>query len=90
MTMTTKAPKCAAAIILGVALAGCASMPWSKPKATMSCFWMTQDGAQWIQRDDVESKAMCFALDSCSGGQGLSGGGCYKWAPSASQPGEKW
>lgn len=36
------------------------------------------------------SKKDCFLADSCSGGVGMSGGGCYKWAKSADAIGESW
>jgi hypothetical protein len=74
------------AVGLALAVTGCASL--SKPKA--GCYWMTQDGSRWVARPDVESKQQCFALDSCSGGQGMSGGGCYKWSTSPTAAAQKW
>ena len=74
-------------VALTMSLAACASLPMP---ARHACYWMTQDGSQWIEMSGVSSKTQCFALDSCSGGQGLSGGGCYKWAPGAAAPGEPW
>ncbi|MBL3597356.1 hypothetical protein JMM63_17610 [Rhodovulum sulfidophilum] len=57
-----------------------------------SCFWMSTDsGNPWVPapQGDVD-KDKCFALDSCDGGKGESGGGCYKWAASADAPREPW
>lgn len=67
--------------------AACATAP---APARAACYWMTNDGAQWVEFSEVRTKTQCFALDSCSGGQGLSGGGCYKWAPGAAAPAEPW
>ncbi|MFZ4070670.1 MAG: hypothetical protein ACOYJ6_11265 [Caulobacterales bacterium] len=75
-----------AAVAFALATTGCASL--SKPKA--GCYWMTQDGSRWEPRADVVSKQQCFAFDSCSGGQGMSGGGCYKWANGPNAAAEKW
>ncbi len=36
------------------------------------------------------NKDKCYKLDSCYGGLGYSGGGCYKWALSAEGKREKW
>lgn len=47
------------------------------------CYWMenTTGNFCWVQAPwgqvDING---CFDLDSCSGGRGQSGGGCYKWA----------
>ncbi|NEQ37391.1 MAG: hypothetical protein F6K40_14410 [Okeania sp. SIO3I5] len=35
-------------------------------------------------------KEQCYALDSCDGGLGESGGGCYKWAITADSPRIPW
>ena len=32
----------------------------------------------------------CKAADSCSGGGGQSGGGCYKWTVGANDPFTSW
>lgn len=57
---------------------------------SFSCYWMTQDGARWVSFRGVTTKDECRMLDSCSGGEGQSGGGCYKWAASATAPAQKW
>ena len=45
------------------------------------CYWMenTSGNFCWVPRPGV-SFQNCYALDSCDGGLGHSGGGCYKWA----------
>jgi len=78
--------KLAAASALALSAAACASL---HPHSS-ACYWMTHDGSQWISVSEVATKKQCFALDSCSGGQGQSGGGCYKWAKSPSAPGAPW
>jgi hypothetical protein len=78
--------KLAAILGLAVAITGCAS--FGKPKA--GCYWMTQDGSRWVAQANVQTKQQCFALDSCSGGQSMSGGGCYKWASGPNAPAQKW
>jgi hypothetical protein len=48
----------------------------------------------WISTEAVQKKVLtkeeCFELDSCDGGKGLSCGGCYKWASSATADREPW
>ncbi len=47
------------------------------------CYWMenTTGNYCWVHAPyDGATKAECFSLDSCDGGKGTSGGGCYKWA----------
>jgi len=57
-----------------------------------SCFWMsTEAGNPWVPAPQGGvDKQQCFALDSCDGGEGMSGGGCYKWAASADAPRDPW
>jgi hypothetical protein len=82
-----------AVLALSLSASACASFDWApsggKP-APLTCYWMTPDGSRWEARADAATKEECFALDSCSGGLGRSGGGCYKWARGADQPGVKW
>jgi len=60
------------------------------------CFWMENSSGKfkWVMADTIYRKTLtkqqCFELDSCSGGLGRSGGGCYKWATSSDAPGIKW
>ena len=48
------------------------------------CYWMQDHEPYAFQYAGwVTSYDECYALDSCDGGLGQSGGGCYKWADSA-------
>lgn len=46
------------------------------------CYWMENFSGNFcfIPAGNASDINACFALDSCSGGLGYSGGGCYKWA----------
>ena len=46
------------------------------------CYWMeTHSGEfRWVALRASYDKQRCFEADSCSGGLGGSGGGCYKWS----------
>lgn len=72
-------------LIVGLALAGALSACATKdeptaPAAPAQCYWLSNEGAGWVSRPDLPVAELCFEMDSCSGGVGLSGGGCYKWA----------
>ena len=58
--------------------------------ASMACYWMSNLDSHWQAMPDLETKTQCFEMDSCSGGEGGSGGGCYKWAAGADAPGQHW
>ena len=61
-----------------------------------NCYWMENVSGkyEWTLADIIYNKSLskkeCFALDSCSGGYGLSGGGCYKWAKSSNDNASAW
>ncbi|MDA9009186.1 glycosyl hydrolase family 18 protein [Alphaproteobacteria bacterium] len=57
-----------------------------------SCFWLSNVTNEWIDSPiPATSKGQCQALDSCqTGGGGQSGGGCYKWTFSVSDPQNQW
>lgn len=67
---------------------------WTEQKA--SCYWMENHSGkfEWVsvkeELGEEYNKQECFAADSCDGGLGESGGGCYKWAKSATTPRLKW
>lgn len=45
-----------------------------------SCYWMeSRPPYNWQSRSRYDLAA-CYDMDSCDGGRGHSGGGCYKWA----------
>lgn len=53
-----------------------------------SCWYLVSGGAWQAWDADYEQ---CKNFDSCSpGGGGASGGGCYKWATGANEPGVPW
>lgn len=63
-------------LLVALALAGCIVV---KEDGT-GCYWMenVSGGYSWVSTSlDFQS---CYAQDSCDGGLGESGGGCYKWA----------
>ena len=70
--------------IIGMAAAISACSITDKKDASFSapaaCYWMSNVDSHWQAMPDVETKAQCFEMDSCSGGGGGSGGGCYKWS----------
>jgi len=57
-----------------------------------SCFWMKNTPPYpWVPSPQgAISKQTCFGLDSCDGGLGQSGGGCYKWSAGPDSPRERW
>ena len=65
-------------------------------KHQKACYWMENYSGnfEWVLAEDIYKKVLtkeeCFQLDSCDGGKGLSGGGCYKWASSAIADRESW
>jgi hypothetical protein len=60
------------------------------------CFWMEiySGKFKWVPADTIHhrmlTKQECFERDSCDGGLGRPGGGCYKWATSPDAPRIKW
>jgi hypothetical protein len=82
----------------GKGLSGGGCYKWgSSPDAPIeSCFWMENTSGQfkWVPASTVYhkqlSKQECFEADSCDGGKGLSGGGCYKWATWPDAPRIEW
>jgi hypothetical protein len=65
-----------------------APAPAQSPCAAYSgtgCYWMENSSGNycWVPADWANTFEECFAMDSCDGGRGESGGGCYKWAESS-------
>lgn len=60
------------------------------------CYWMENVSGkyEWVSTEVTGMGALtkdeCYSMDSCDGGEGLSGGGCYKWAKSAQSEREPW
>lgn len=87
----------AAAFLFSGALAACASDPQTEARIAQklsaqpsACYWMSNVDSHWEPMPWVETEAACFALDSCNGGLGQSGGGCYKWALGPNAPARPW
>ena len=55
------------------------------------CYWMenTSGAYCWVPWTDTTIDR-CWQLDSCDGGAGLSGGGCYKWSDGSSGERHPW
>ncbi len=60
--------------------------------ATEQCYWMenTSGNFNWVPAGWAPSKQDCYAQDSCDGGLGQSGGGCYKWATDPQAARQPW
>ncbi len=43
------------------------------------CYWQSNVTGEWEFQEGLTFE-QCYEQDSCSGGLGQSGGGCYKWA----------
>ncbi len=81
-----KAPKyylkLSAVFILSIFLTSC----FKNLTIPHECYWMDcQSGAcQWRYASEVLKRNLsefeCYQMDSCDGGLGQSGGGCYKWS----------
>jgi len=57
------------------------------------CFWMENTTKNWCWVKTpikATTKERCMQLDSCNGGGGQSGGGCYKWAYSSTMNRFAW
>ena len=76
------------------ALVGCGTAPQKPAEEAPQCFWMEIYSHQykWTPANALYGKplseAECRALDSCNGGGGQSGGGCYTWGTVA--PEDRW
>lgn len=79
---------------MGLAGALCACAPNNEraaaPVAAPQCYASGDNGATWVARRDLPDAELCFEMDSCSGGVGLLGRGCFKWATSADAPAVPW
>lgn len=82
-------------LVVGAALCGALSACATRDQpggaaAAAQCYWLSNAGAGWVARPDLPEAELCFEMDSCSGGVGLSSGGCYKWALEADAPATPW
>jgi V8-like Glu-specific endopeptidase len=61
-----------------------------------ACYWMgfrdtgTWDNWCWEPATWAASFEACYQMDSCNGGLGYSGGGCYKWASNSEASMTPW
>ena len=76
----------AGGLAFACSVAACASFEQT-PRA---CYWLSNINNQWEVMPSAETRTRCYELDSCSGGLGQSGGGCYKWTTSPSAPQNTW
>lgn len=83
-------------LVVGVAYANDDNPGEDLDVVTNHCYWMENYSGDynWIPAAEVYgaelSKEQCYQLDSCDGGMGMSGGGCYKWASSEDAEREPW
>ena len=66
--------------------------PQCEPYTFSGCYWMeNHSGAYcWVPSPYSADPERCFQLDSCDGGLGHSGGGCYKWADCSDCERQPW
>jgi hypothetical protein len=60
------------------------------PVAAAQCYLLITQRESWVAQPQLANPETCFEWDSCSGGVGLSGGGCYKWATGADASATPW
>ncbi|MBL6664766.1 MAG: hypothetical protein ISQ34_02870 [Rickettsiales bacterium] len=80
-------------VVAFLALTACKSLGlFEEPQ----CYWKENYSGKykWITSQEAigesYSKSSCYAADSCSGGLGQSGGGCYKWSVGADGDAISW
>lgn len=75
-----------------VAAANPVAAPVCESYVGTGCYWMenTSGNYCWVPSPWTPSFQDCFAADSCDGGLGQSGGGCYKWAAGSDAPRTSW
>ncbi|MEZ5996050.1 MAG: toll/interleukin-1 receptor domain-containing protein [Hyphomonadaceae bacterium] len=65
--------------------------PWPTRSQRFACYWLSNDASpSWRPMPQFSTIQQCFAQDSCDGGLGQSGGGCYKWAAGPDAPRQPW
>lgn len=80
-------------LIAILALTGCKTFNFSSEP---HCYWKENYSGKyrWIPSEEAigeeYSKTACYAADSCNGGLGQSGGGCYKWSVGAKGDALPW
>ena len=74
-----------------VATAATTTPPTCEVFEQQGCYWMenTSGNDCWVPVDGTDA-ITCQYLDSCSGGEGYSGGGCYKWSEGSKGTRSPW
>lgn len=80
----------AASLAFALGVSGCAMLGIGDHREPKACYWLSNVTNEWQEWPEAPTRQRCFELDSCSGGRGDSGGGCYKWAASANAPQNNW
>lgn len=83
MTRVHAAWMAVASLILVISLVASCANTAEPNRSRAQCYWLSNEGAGWVGRPDLPDAQACFEMDSCAGGRGLPGGGCYKWTASA-------
>jgi hypothetical protein len=88
----TRSIMTAALLLLTLPAAASADEPVCESYVGTGCYWMenTSGNYCWVPSSWTPSFRDCFAADSCDGGLGRSGGGCYKWATGSDAPRAPW
>lgn len=81
----------AASFAFALIVSACAAFgELGEPRRANACYWLSNVTNQWEAWPEAETKQHCYELDSCSGGLGASGGGCYKWSSGPDGPQNRW
>jgi hypothetical protein len=80
----------AASVAFAVSVSACATLFHHEPEPPLACYWLSNVTNQWQAMPQVQARQQCYELDSCSGGLGMSGGGCYKWSRGPDGPQGHW
>lgn len=79
-----------AVVTIAACVSACAILKPDASKQPAQCYWLSDTTNTWQARPDVDTRQLCYQLDSCSGGLSESGGGCYKWTVNANDPQNRW
>lgn len=79
-----------ASLAFAASVSACATLFDARPEQPMACYWLSNVTNRWEAWPEAPSRQRCYELDSCSGGLGMSGGGCYKWSTGPDGPQGRW
>lgn len=77
-----------ASFAFAIGVSACATL--FQPPQPRACYWLSNITNRWEAMPQVYTREECYQLDSCSGGLGMSGGGCYKWSTGPDGPQGRW